>query len=84
MHIDLALEQQLQRDPEKIVDVIIVCPKYSEALQAELERAGFNTTSREQVNYGLVYGRIRLADLATLRNVPEIESISADSTQYAL
>ena len=84
MHIDPALKQQLQIAPDKTVDVIIVCPKYTKALQKELESSGFHTTSREQAEHGIVYGRIRMADLATLQNVPGIESISPDSTQYAL
>ena len=84
MHIDPDLEQQLQHDPDKTVDVIIVCPEYSDALQKELERGGFHATSRVQAEHGIIYGRIRLADLVTLRNVPGIESISPDSTQYAL
>ena len=84
MHVDNELEQQLQRDPQKSIDVIIVCSEYSDDFQKQLDNAGFQTTSRKEAAHGLVYGRIRLADLAKLRKISKIESISPDSTQYAL
>ena len=84
MYIDPELEQQRQRNPDEIVDVILVCDKYGGALQTKLERAGFHTTSSEQADIGLVYGRIRLANLSTLGRVEGVESVSPDSTQYAL
>lgn len=83
MHIDPALEQELQRHPDKTVDVI-VCFEGTTAPDAVLERAGFRATSREQAEHGVVYGRIRLVDLANLRIVKGIKSIELDSTQYAL
>jgi hypothetical protein len=84
MYIDPALEEQLQRDPAETADVVIVCSTYSAAIQTELERAGLHVTSNEQAGQGLVYGRIRLSDLAKIKGIAEIESIEIDSTQRIL
>ena len=84
MEIDPVLERELERNPEKTVDVILVCTEYTTDLEHALERAGFHTTNRDHADHGLIYGRIRLKNLSALRKVSGIESITPDSTQYAL
>ncbi|MFQ5631842.1 MAG: hypothetical protein ACE5I1_23975 [bacterium] len=84
MQIDSELERQLEREPDKTVDMILVCSACSVALQTEIERTGFHITNREHAGHGLIYGRMRLADLKSLKKIKAIESVSPDSTQYAL
>ena len=84
VHIDPALEQQIQRDHNKAVDVVIICPQYSSEIGTNLEQVGFQAKSLEQAKHGFLYGRLRLSDLANIQNDPGLESIELDSTQYAL
>ena len=84
MKIDSELKRQLERAPDKTVDLILVCSAWSNALQTEIERAGFHITSREHAGHGLIYGRMRLAELEALKEIKAIESVSFDSTQHTL
>jgi hypothetical protein len=84
MKMDQDLREAAERQPDRVADVILTCGRFSERLQADLETAGFEITSTEQVAHGLIYGRIRLLDLEKLVSIAGIESASLDSEQYAL
>ncbi len=83
MYVDPELLRQARLRPDLTVEVIVVCPAYSEALRDALAGTGFEITDLRQAEHGLIYGRIRLAALERLRELPGIESVTPDSTQYA-
>lgn len=84
MQIIQELQERARREPDVISEVIITCEKYSDALQEELDRAGLETTSKEQAPYGLIYGRIRLSNVWNLKNISDRGSVEPDTTQHAL
>ena len=84
MQISQELQEQARREPDELGEVIITCEEYSDALQEELDRSGFETTSKEQAPYGLIYGRIRLGIVWNLENISAKGSVEPDTTQYAL
>ncbi|MFQ5570029.1 MAG: hypothetical protein ACE5G0_10165 [Rhodothermales bacterium] len=83
MMIDPALEQAFEHDPKQTVDVILIAHTPTEALVPEMERCGFEVTSREHEKYGIFYGRISLDHLPELRQIKEIQSIALDAEQHA-
>ena len=84
MQIDQELQEKARNEPDEVGDVILTFQEYSDRLQVELDRAGFETTSKDQAPYGLIYGRIRLADVWNLESISGVESAELDSPQYAL
>ena len=84
MHISVDLEAAIRDEPEKHVDAILGISDYSDDLANTIASSGFKITGREQIESGMLYGRIRLADIRFLQNINEVQWIELDSTQYAL
>lgn len=84
MQISQELQERARREPDELGEVIITCEEYSDAVQEELDRAGLETTSKEQAPHGLIYGRIRLGNVWNLENISGRGSVEPDTTQYAL
>ena len=84
MDIDQDLKEELQRNPDKTVEVILICTEYSDIVQAKLDLTTFKTTGRQQAQHGIIYGHICLSDLSALQKIKEIDSISLDSMQHIL
>ena len=80
MYIEPELKRQAAEDVDREVEVVIVCPGYSEDVRVRLEGAGFRVASAEE---GVVTGKLRLGALHALRGIPELESVELDSEQRA-
>ena len=82
--IDPELSQRADREPDAVVDAILVCLReVSDSLRKDLKEAGFEIVNLERADDGLIYGRQRLDHLEELRRMadplPGLESISPDS-----
>ena len=84
MQIGQELREKARSEPDEVGDVILTFQEYSDRLQGELNRVGFETTSKDQAPYGLIYGRIRLGNVWNLESISGVESAELDSPQYAL
>ena len=84
MQIGQDLQEKARNEPNEVGEVILTFQEYSDRLQGELDRVGFETTAKDQAPYGLVYGRIRLGSVWNLESISGIESAELDSPQYAL
>ena len=84
MQIGQELQEKARNEPDEVGDVILVFQEYSDRAQGELDRVGFETTSKDQAPFGLIYGRIRLGNIWNLETISGMESVELDSPQYAL
>ncbi len=84
MQIGQELQQKARNEPDEVGEVILTFQEYSDRLQEDLDRVGFETTSKDQTPFGLIYGRIRLASIWDLESISGMESAELDSPQYAL
>ena len=83
MHIDEALRQAYRKDPNQIVDIIVIAQAATDALLADLEAQGVEILSQQQRDFGMLYGRIHLSRLPALEQINGIKSITLDTTQHA-
>ena len=81
MHMSAEVEDAIRRDPDKEADVIIGISEHNDGLEAAIVRLGLEITGRES---GMLYGRIRLANIRHLKDIKAIEWIELDSLQHAL
>lgn len=84
MQIGQELQEKARNEPNEVADVVLTFQEYSDRLQGEFDRVGFETTSKDQAPYGLIYGRIRLGNVWSLESISGMESAELDSPQYAL
>jgi len=83
MHFDPNAEGEHRGKTTDVVDVILICGEFDADVELELRRVGFEITNREHANEGLLYGRVRSADIPALLKIEGIESVTPDTTQYA-
>ena len=81
MYLDPQLLQWQHNKPDKLVDVILVCPNVPSDAQVQLLKSNFQITNIANLDAGLIYGRLLVRELELLKNLLWIQSVVVDGWQ---
>ena len=81
MYLDPQLLQWQHSAPDKLVDVILVCPNVPSDAKAQLLKKNFQITSAAHLDAGLIYGRLLVREVEQLKYLLWIQSVVVDGWQ---
>ena len=77
------LVARADESPDEIIEIILTLDEFSEDVRGDLSSASFEITSTENAEFGFVYGRMRLGDVANLERVRVTGRAEPDAIQEA-